>query len=71
MADIMKERTSAQRHLDKSADWVHCSLVKFSKEKCKVLELGWNNLMHLYKLGSDRLNSTWMKRTNKLQWMPG
>jgi len=71
LAEILEDRISAWRHLDKCADWVHCSLMKCSKDKRKVPEQGWNNLMHQYRLGSDRLKSTWMKRTKKLRWMPG
>lgn len=72
MAEIQKNRTLAQRLLDKCATWVNHSLVKFSKEKHEVLELGWNNLMHQHRLGtaSDRLNGTWIKRTKNLRWMP-
>ena len=38
--------------------WADGNLVKFNKEKCKVLRLGRNNPLHQYMLGATQLESS-------------
>jgi len=45
--------------MEKQADR---NLVKFSKEKCKVLHLGRNNPRYQYMLGSDQLESSFAEK---------
>ncbi|PKU28444.1 rna-directed dna polymerase from mobile element jockey-like [Limosa lapponica baueri] len=47
-----------QRVLDRLEKWVDRNLMKFNKDKCKVLHLGRNNSMHQYLFGADQLESS-------------
>ena len=38
--------------------WADGNLVKFNKEKCKVLRRGRNNPLHQYMLGATQLESS-------------
>jgi len=39
-------------------NWANISGVKFNKNKCWILRLGWSNTGHKYKLGKEWLESS-------------
>lgn len=62
MADILEGCAVFHRDLEWQEKWTNRSLIKFNREKCKVLQLGRNNTPHQYRLGPPSWEAALQKR---------
>jgi len=58
VVDMLEGRDDVQRDLDRLERWACLNLMKFNKDKCKVLHVGRGNPKHKYRLGGEWFESS-------------
>lgn len=70
VADKLEGRAANQRSLDRLEKWTVGNLMKFSKDKCKVLHLGLSSTMHHDSLGARWLEDSFSEKAHWSWWKP-
>ncbi|GAB0184934.1 hypothetical protein GRJ2_000958700 [Grus japonensis] len=60
--DASEGRATLQEDLDRLEEWANKNLMKFNKDKCKVLHLGKHNPGLQHRMGSTCLESSSVER---------
>ena len=55
---MLEGKDAIQTDLDRLERWAHANLMKFNKDKHKILYPGRDNLKHRYRLGREWLESS-------------
>ncbi|GAB0188709.1 hypothetical protein GRJ2_001336200 [Grus japonensis] len=56
--DKLEGRDAHPEDLDRLERWARVNRMKFNKAKCKVLHVGLHNLKHIYRLGTEWIESS-------------
>lgn len=72
LSDSVGSLCSIQRDLDRLEEWAHANLIKFPKDKCKVLDLGKSNpqyqYQYQYKLGNEQIEGSSAEKDLGMHW---
>jgi len=60
----------SRKDLNRLEKWPNRNLIKFNKEKCKILHLERNHHRHYYILGDPSWKAAWQKKTWESWWVP-
>lgn len=62
VADTLEGRAATQTDLVRLEKWALGDLMKFSKGKCKALQLGWHNPTQWDRLGTDCIENSFVEK---------
>jgi len=56
--DMLEGSDAIQRDLDRLERWAHVNLMKFNRDRCRVLHMCWDNSKNKYKLGVEWIETS-------------